>query len=165
MTDIISFRSDWSLHDYSKKDIKFTETINLYEIKFNFEGEEYNFILPEDTLLDVRESDVKFNSKRVSQISSEDEVLIPFFSVHRHMAPIYTIGTIERREAVRNHRTIAQEKHLIKISSVSLVKEKVPCSIPFERVCKYFVYDSLQDRPKLRPFIPINTVCEEWIDK
>lgn len=164
MTDIISFRSDWSLHDYSKKDIKFIETIDLYEIKFNFEGEEYNFTLPEDTLLDVKESDVKFNSKRVSQISSEDEVLMPFFSVHRHMAPIYTIGTMERREAVRKHRTIVQEKHLVKISSASLVKEKVPCSISFEKVCKYFVQNSPQYRPNPRPFIPINTICEEWIN-
>lgn len=163
MTDIISFRSDWSLHDYSKKDIKFTETIDLYEIKFNFEGEEYNFTLPEDTLLDVKESDVKFNSKRVSQISSEDEVLIPFFSVHRHMAPIYTIGAMERREVVRKQRTIVKEKHLVKISSVSLIKEKVPCSVPFEIVHKLPV-ERPEPKTSLRPIIPVNTVCEEWIE-
>lgn len=80
------------------------------------------------------------------------------------MVPIYTIGTIERREASRKHRTIVKEKHLIKISSIVLVKEKVPCSIPVETVCKIFKDNSLQRPFNLRPFIPISTVCKEWID-
>lgn len=133
----------------------------MYEIKFIFDEVEYTFTLPEDTLLDVKESDVKFNSKRVSKISEGDEVLIPFFSVYRKMAPVYAMGSETEREVRRNHRAITKEKHLVRISFIALVKEKVPALPPLETVYKTSKHEPL---PKLKPIIPINTICEEGMN-
>lgn len=157
-TDIISFRGDWSLRDYLQKDIEFPNLIDLYEIKFIFEQTEYTFTLPDDTLLDVKESNTKFNSKRVSKVSPGDEVLIPFYTIERRMVPIYAIGSMREREVRRKYRTIVKEKHLVNISSVSLIKEKVPASWPFETVYKRFIDQSI---PGLKPIIPLTTIHKE----
>lgn len=167
--DIISFRGDWSLHESTKKDIKFTNKIDVYEIKFVFDGEEYIFILPEDTLLDVKESDTKFDSKRVSKISEGDEILISFYSLYRKTAPVFNTGYYPGRQIIREARSIKLEKHIVKISSVSFIKENVAASFPVETIYKFLTNKSEpnfpQIHPKLRPIIPINSICEEWIDK
>lgn len=158
---LIPFYSNRSVREY-KSDNKFENLTNLYELRFMFEDIEYIFNIPEDTLLEVKESDSTFKIKTPSDISIGDEVLILSYELKRIRSFCTCMSfNCPHGNGIRKSRVIEQFKHLVKVSSISVLKEKVKCSSLFPIVAKY-PENITSVRPI--PVIPVNTICEEWID-
>lgn len=158
---LISFYSNRSVREY-KSDNKFENEINLYELRFIFDDIEYIFNISEDTLLEVKESDLMFKIKTPSDISIGDEILILSYELKRTRSFCTCMSfNCPHGNGIRKSRVIEQFKHLVKVSSISLLKEKVKCSSLSPIVAKY-PENMTSIRPV--PVIPINIVCEEWVD-